>query len=115
MKISLSILVLIPSIALAAPSETKKPLPGKTVAMEVTSEGFVPAKVAVKKGEQVNLVITRKVDNTCATEIIIDEYAIKKKLPLNEAITVSFVPQKAGQLKYGCAMGKMIGGVLFIE
>ena len=115
MKMSLLMLTLLPSIAFAAPSEPKKPLPGKTVAMEVTSEGFVPAKVTVKKGEQLNLVITRKVNDTCATEIIIDEYAIKKKLPLNEAVTVSFVPQKAGQLKYGCAMGKMVGGVLFIE
>jgi hypothetical protein len=30
-------------------------------------------------------------------------------------VTVTFTPKKAGDIKYGCAMGKMIGGVLKVE
>jgi len=96
-----------------APKDTKKG--GQTVEMKVTDKGFEPANVAVKKGEPVTLVITRTTEKTCATEIVIDDYGVNTKLPLNKAVTVSFTPNKAGDLQYGCAMGKMIGGVLKVQ
>lgn len=85
------------------------------IEMSVTENGFEPADVKLKKGAPVTLVITRKTDKTCATEIVIDEHNINTKLPLNQAVTVSFTPNKGGQLRYGCAMEKMIGGVFTIE
>jgi plastocyanin domain-containing protein len=88
---------------------------GKTVEMAVTDKGFEPAAVTVKKGEPVTLVITRKTDSTCAKEIVVDEHGINTKLPLNKAVKVTFTPKKTGQLKYGCGMGKMLGGVLTVE
>jgi len=45
----------------------------------------------------------------------LDEYGIKATLPLNKPVTVNFTPKKAGELKYGCAMNKMIGGVLSVQ
>lgn len=88
---------------------------GQTVEIKVTEKGFEPANVAVKKGQPVTLVITRTTDKTCATEIVIDDYGIKTALPLNAAVKVSFTPKKAGELKYGCAMNKMVGGVLNVQ
>ncbi len=85
------------------------------VEMKVTERGFEPQNVRVKSGEPVTLVITRATDSTCATEIVIDEYGINTKLPLNTPVTVSFTPKKSGMLKYGCAMQKMIGGVFKVE
>ena len=88
---------------------------GKTIEMTVTEKGFEPAAATVKKGEPVTLVITRKTDSTCAKEIVIDEHKINTKLPLDKAVKVTFTPKKSGELKYGCGMNKMIGGVLTIE
>jgi plastocyanin domain-containing protein len=88
---------------------------GGAVQMLVTEAGFEPSTVKVKKGQPLELVITRKTDQTCAKEIVIDEYAINTPLPLNRAVTVAFTPKKSGELKYGCAMDKMIGGTLFVE
>ncbi len=88
---------------------------GQTIEMSVTDDGFEPAAVTVKKDQPVTLVITRKTEKTCAKEIVIDEQKVKAKLPLNKAVTVTFTPSKTGALKYGCAMGKMIGGVLKVE
>jgi len=96
-----------------APKEAAKG--GQTVQMKVTDKGFEPATVTVKKGEPVTLVITRTTEQTCATDIVIDDYGINTKLPLNKAVTVTFTPKTAGDLKYGCAMGKMIGGVLKVQ
>jgi plastocyanin domain-containing protein len=88
---------------------------GKTVEMAVTDKGFEPSDVKVKKGEPVTLVITRKTDKTCATEIVIDEHKVKTSLPLNKPVTVTFTPTKSGELKYGCGMNKMVGGVIKVE
>jgi plastocyanin len=96
-----------------APKEAAKG--GQTIQMKVTDKGFEPAAVTVKKGEPVTLVITRTTEHTCATDIVIDDYGIKTALPLNKAVTVTFTPKKAGDLAYGCAMGKMIGGVLKVQ
>jgi plastocyanin domain-containing protein len=83
--------------------------------MSVTLKGFEPANIAVKAGEPATLVITRKTDDTCATEIVIDEPKVNVKLPLNQPVTVTFTPTKTGTLKYGCAMNKMIGGVISVR
>ena len=104
------------SLALAACSagaEAPKDAPvANVVDMVITERGFEPQNLRVKKNEPVKLTITRKTASTCATEIVIDEYKVNVKLPLNEPVTVSFTPTKDGQLKYGCAMDKMIGGVI---
>jgi plastocyanin len=84
-------------VATAAPQKAPAaaaPAPaGKTIEMSVTEKGFEPDVVKVKKGEPVTLVITRKTDKTCATEIVIDEEKISTKLPLNKAVTVTFTPK----------------------
>jgi plastocyanin domain-containing protein len=82
------------------------------VEMALTEKGFEPQNLRVKKGEPVTLIITRKTDATCANEIVIDEHKINTKLPLNQPVTVTFTPTKSGELKYGCAMKNMIGGVI---
>jgi plastocyanin domain-containing protein len=85
----------------------------REVTMEVTGEGFVPARIKVKKGEKLRLVITRKTDRTCATEIVIKDYGINTPLPLNKAVTVELTPKASGEIHYACGMN-MIGGVIFV-
>jgi len=86
----------------------------RKIEMSVTDDGFVPDNVKVKKGEPLQLVITRKTDRTCATEIVIKDYGINTKLPLNKPVTVSFTPTKSGNVRYACGMD-MIAGVLVVE
>jgi len=85
------------------------------VQMVITVKGFEPKDIAVHVGQPVNLTITRKTNDTCANEIVIDDYGINTKLPLNQPVKVSFTPKKTGTLKYGCAMNKMIGGVITVR
>jgi plastocyanin len=85
------------------------------VQMAVTDRGFEPDRVPVKKGQPVTLVITRKTDATCAKDIVIPDHGITKALPLDQPVEVTFTPEKTGELKYGCAMKQMIGGVLLVQ
>src|SRR5512133_1755175 len=91
----------------AAPKE-------QVVTLEVTKEGFVPAQVKVKAGQPVKLVVTRKTEVTCATEIVMKDFGVNQKLPLNKAVTVTVTPKKPGTYRYACAMD-MIAGDLKAE
>ncbi|QRN99690.1 cupredoxin domain-containing protein [Archangium violaceum] len=101
--------------AAPAAQEAKKPGEPRTIALSVTEKGYEPSPVTLKQGEPVKLVLTRTTDHTCATEIVLEEYGIDTKLPLNQPVEVSFTPTKTGKLVYGCAMGKMISGVFMVE
>jgi plastocyanin domain-containing protein len=62
----------------------------------------------------VKLLVTRRTDRTCATEIVIPDAGVNQKLPLNQTVVVELTPAKSGTLKYACAMGH-IGGVLVVD
>jgi plastocyanin domain-containing protein len=106
------------AVLLAATASAADPKPAakasRSVAVTVTEDGWVPDKIPVKAGETVDLVITRKTDRTCATEIVIKDLGVNVPLPLNKAVTVTVTPKKAGQVKYACGMD-MISGFLVVQ
>jgi plastocyanin domain-containing protein len=89
--------------------------PSRRISLEVTVEGFVPDSIPVKVGTPVTLVVTRTTDETCATDLLIEGTDLKVALPLNAPVEVSYTPPRAGQVKFGCAMGMMVSGVLLVE
>jgi plastocyanin len=108
-----------PVAAPTAPTPAPTPAPAaaapRVIAMEVTGDGFVPANLTVKAGEPVKFVVTRKTDETCALDLLIEGTDIKAPLPLNQPVEVAWTPTKAGKVKFGCAMDMMIGGMLVVE
>lgn len=84
------------------------------VEVVLSDQGFVPNRIPAKAGVPITLVVTRKVERTCATQILIEGQEGKTDLPLNKTVEVIYTPPKAGEVKFGCAMGMMIGGVLVI-
>lgn len=98
------------------PSKPAKAQPPRTqlIELSVTSEGFVPSEVKVLAGRPVKLVVTRKVGQTCATEIVIKDLGINKPLPLNQPVVIEFTPAKPGRIPFSCGMG-MITGVIIVQ
>ena len=86
----------------------------RTVELTVTSKGFEPANVKVKAGHPVRLVVTRKTDKTCATEIVLADLGINQPLPLETPVTVEFTPSESGTLRYACAMDH-ISGIVTVQ
>ncbi len=93
----------------AAPSAKAAP---RVVEVAVTGEGFVPARIPARKGEALRLVVTRKTDRTCATEIVIKEAGVNQKLPLDKPVVVELTPKKAGKVRYACGMDMVAGEIV---
>ena len=90
---------------------------GQKVEIKVTSDGFEPRVVKVKKGEPVTLVFTRTVERTCITAIDIPAENVKGfELPLNKPVSLTFTPKKAGEEKFHCsAMGMGNGKIVVMN
>lgn len=102
------------SPARARPSASQEKAAAQVVELAVTGKGFEPAAVKVKAGRPVKLVVTRRTERTCATEIVVKDYGVNQPLPLNQPVEVTFTPKKAGEVRYACGMD-MIAGVLNVE
>ena len=100
------------------PEPTAEAIPPHTgdgpreIQIAVTDKGFVPAQPAIHKGEAVTLVITRKTDFTCATNVMFPRLAKMVDLPLNQAVRVD-IPAGTVQdtLYFACGMNMIAGQV----
>lgn len=98
----------------AKAEKAAEPKPPQVIEISVTKEGFVPKEVKVKVGQPVKLLVTRKIDKTCAKEIVIKDYNVNEPLPLDKTVTVTFTPNKTGPTRFACSMD-MIAGVIVAE
>lgn len=84
----------------------------KEIQVAVTDMGFEPKEVVIKKGQAAVLVMTRKSDQTCATEAVFTETGKKYDLPLNEAVRIDLAGVSPGTLHYACGMNMEKGTVV---
>lgn len=74
------------------------------VQVAVTDEGFTPASVTVAHGTPTTVVMTRKTDATCATEVVFAD-GKTYPLPLNQPVRIEFTATPGETLHYACGMG----------
>ncbi|MFN8586202.1 MAG: cupredoxin domain-containing protein [Candidatus Eisenbacteria bacterium] len=100
------------SFAAAPAVAGKSPQKPQRVVVSVTNKGFEPATIPVKAGQPIVLVITRKTDRTCATEIVIKDRKINVPLPLNKTVEVKLAAEKPGTLRFACGMDMITGQIV---
>jgi plastocyanin domain-containing protein len=81
--------------------------------VEINDKGFEPGSLKLKAGAPAKVTFVRKTDETCAKEVVIRDYKIERKLPLNEPVTVEFTPRK-GEFVFACGMN-MLKGKLIVD
>ncbi len=85
----------------------------QTATIEVKSKGFEPDILKLKTDVPAKVTFVRRTNETCAKEVVIKQYDIDRKLPLNEPVTVEFTPRK-GEFTFACGMN-MLKGKLIVE
>ena len=94
----------------AGPPQAK----GPELQVKATEQGFVPASITVRANVPAKISFIRQTDKTCATELLIPEYNIKRELPLNKPVVVEITPKKAGEITFMCGM-KMFRGKVIVQ
>lgn len=88
---------------------------GETVRVEVSSSGYSPKSIAVKKGVSVKLAFIRKDSNNCGDELVFPSLNIKKTLPVGENVEVEVKPEQTGEIKFACGMDMLRGKIIVME
>ncbi|HEU4941022.1 MAG TPA: cupredoxin domain-containing protein [Candidatus Eisenbacteria bacterium] len=77
---------------------------GAEIPVSVTENGFEPSRIEVEHDQPVTLLVTRKTDQTCATEIVVPSRGITQSLPLNQTVRVALGPLQTGEVAFACGM-----------
>jgi sulfite exporter TauE/SafE len=75
----------------------------------ITSHGYSPDYIQVKKGIPVTLKLTSRDAYTCASAFRIPSLRIVKNLQANETQIVTFTPTEVGTIPFSCSMGLYTG------
>lgn len=75
----------------------------------MTEKGFQPDTIKLKRGIPARVTFVRKVEETCATEVVIPEFNVKRDLPFKEPVVVEFTPSKRGVFSFTCGMNMLRG------
>lgn len=103
-------LFLLASLVAAASLRQANDAP-QAVTVEITEQGFQPESLNLKANVPARITFVRRTDTTCAKEVVIEDYDIKKKLPLNEPVVVELTPKKS-DFTYTCGMNMLRGKVI---
>ena len=85
---------------------------GARFEIEVGDSGYDPAEVRATAGEPLTLVFTRVTDEGCGQELVIASQDIRRDLPLNEPVSVTFTPSESGDLRFTCGMDMYDGTIV---
>ncbi|MEO8647733.1 MAG: cupredoxin domain-containing protein [Acidobacteriota bacterium] len=106
----------VPFILNVAPADGKTAkgddVPGDAFRVEVSSDGFVPSEIPVKKGQPVKIAFYRKDANNCAGEVVFPKLNIKKALPVGKTTVVEINPIDSGEIAFACGMDMLKGKVI---
>jgi multidrug efflux pump subunit AcrA (membrane-fusion protein) len=83
-------------------------------AVRVTAKGFEPDALTLQAGRPARITFTRTTDQTCAKEVVVPDYGIRKPLPLNQPVIVEFIPKRGSAAGFACGMN-MLKGTLVVE
>lgn len=108
--------ILLVLLVLTAFSQTNAQAKNKpklqTAKVVITEQGYSRTSIKLRRGVRTRITFLRQTDATCAKEVVISAYGIRRTLPLNTPITVSFTPARSGEFNFTCGMnmhrGKLI-------
>lgn len=84
----------------------------QTARIEINAQGYQPASVKLRRGVRARVTFVRTTDATCVREIVLPDLSVRRELPLNEPVVVSFTPKKRGSFTFVCGMNMMRGELI---
>jgi plastocyanin len=87
-------------------------IPKDATKITVSSAGFEPSSITVKKGQPVKLAFLRQDANNCGSEVVFPKQNINKTLPVGKTVLIEFTPENSEEIAFSCGMNMMKGKIL---
>lgn len=82
------------------------------VQIELTGQGYVPQRLAVKQGVPVELTVINNEAWSCIQAFVIPSLNIRRTIPPGESTVITFTPDKPGKVGFTCSMGMYYGELI---
>lgn len=73
--------------------------------------GYKPEVVRLKAGMPAEITFLRKSRSSCFDEVLLPDFRQQAKLPVNQPVTLTVQPDKAGSFTYSCGMHMFFGKI----
>jgi plastocyanin domain-containing protein len=87
----------------------------RRLSIAITADGFVPERSYAVVGEPVRLVVTRRVEQTCAQDIVLEDFGILVPLVLGQPTEVRFTPTQPGRIRFASCAIHGVAGEIVVE
>jgi plastocyanin domain-containing protein len=84
----------------------------QTAKIEINTKGYRPSSLKLQRGVRARVTFLRTTDATCAKEMVLPDFNIRRALPLNEPVVVTFTPTNKGTFTYVCGVNMMKGQLI---
>jgi plastocyanin domain-containing protein len=84
----------------------------QTARIEINAQGYQPASVKLRRNVRARLTFVRTTEATCVRDIVLPDLGLRRELPLNQPVVVSFVPKRRGSFTFVCGMNMMRGELI---
>lgn len=98
-------------IGVASESAIAKPRV-QTAKIEINTKGYQPASLKLRRRVPARVTFVRTTDATCVKEIVLPDFNIRRALPLNQPVVVTFTPTKQGAFTFVCGVNMMRGQLI---
>lgn len=78
----------------------------------IVEGGYKPEVISIPKGKTTKIHFLRKDPSDCLEEVILGDFKIRKRLPLNQKVTIELTPQKTGEYRFECGMNMYHGKII---
>ena len=82
------------------------------VTINLTNMGYRPDSFQLHRGVRAYVTFIRRTNDSCGEVVVIPAYGIRRTLPFNEPLTVTFTPRKSGTFDFACGMGMLQGQII---
>lgn len=103
--------LLLSAVVGVAAESTAKPR-AQTAKIEITTKGYQPTSLKLRRGVLAPVTFLRTTDATCAKEIVLPDFNIRRALPLSEPVVAVFTPTRRGAFTFVCGMNMMRGQLI---
>jgi plastocyanin domain-containing protein len=86
----------------------------QTARIVITTKGYQPTSLKLRRGVPARVTFLRTTDATCVKEIVLPDFNIRRALPLNAPVVIGFTPTRRGSFTFVCGMN-MLSGQLIVQ
>ncbi|HBB96255.1 MAG TPA: hypothetical protein DC054_12770 [Blastocatellia bacterium] len=84
----------------------------QTAKIVITTKGYQPTSLKLRRGVPARVTFLRTTDATCVKEIVLPDFNIRRALPLNAPVVIGFTPTRKGSFTFVCGMNMMSGQMI---